>query len=89
MIPMDTRESLRDLLIDELQWHGTRQELTDDLPLIDADVLDSLDMLRLVSLIEARFGIQVRDEDLVPRNFGTIRTLAEFVDGRRSGGGTS
>jgi acyl carrier protein len=46
-------------------------------------------MLRLVSLIEARFGIQVRDEDLVPRNFGTIRTLAEFVDGRRSGGGTS
>jgi hypothetical protein len=29
---MDTRESLRDLLIDELQWHGTRQELTDDLP---------------------------------------------------------
>jgi hypothetical protein len=25
----------------------------------------------------------------VPRNFGTISTLAEFVDGRRSGGGTS
>jgi acyl carrier protein len=86
---MDTRDSLRTLVIDELQWEGTREELTDDLPLIDASVLDSFEMLRLVSLIEARFGIQIRDEDLVPRNFGTIESLAAFVDSRRKGEGPS
>ena len=85
MTRMDTRDSLRTLVIEDLQWQGTREELTDDLPLIDASVLDSFDMLRLVSLIEARFGIQIRDEDLVPRNFGTINSLAAFVDGRRQG----
>jgi acyl carrier protein len=57
--------------------------------LIDASVLDSFEMLRLVSLIEARFGIQIRDEDLVPRNFGTIKSLAAFVDSRRKGEGQS
>jgi acyl carrier protein len=80
---MDTRTRIRSFILDDLHWQGPPDELTDDLPLIDTQVLDSLDMLRLVSLIEEELGVQVRDEDLVPQNFGSIEKIAAFVESRR------
>jgi acyl carrier protein len=49
-----------------------------DEPLLGG-VLDSLDMLRMVRFIRDEFGVHVRDEDLVPENFKTIRAVAEYV----------
>jgi acyl carrier protein len=81
---MNTRETIRGFILEDLGWQGSPAELTDDLPLLDAHVLDSLDMLRLVSLIEEKLGVQVRDEDLVLDNFGSIERITGFVDSRRS-----
>ena len=63
------------------EWH----ELPDDLGLVEHSVLDSLDMLTLVSLVEKEFGIHVNDEDVVLDNFGTIGSIAAYVDRRASG----
>jgi acyl carrier protein len=57
-------------------------ELPDDLPLVENYVLDSLDMLSLVSLVESEFGVPVADEDVVLDNFGTIERIAAYVDAR-------
>lgn len=80
---METRQTIRRLIIDDLRWQGSPDELTDDLALIDSHALDSLDMLRLVSLMEEKLGVEVRDEDLVSQNFGSIEKIAAFVDSRR------
>jgi len=81
---MTTEDTIRDLIAGDLDWHGPREELTADLPLLEGQVLDSLDMLRLVSLLEERLGVTVRDEDLVLANFGSIEKIAAYVDARRS-----
>lgn len=52
--------------------------------LIDSHVLDSLDMIRLVSMIERDLGVDIQDEDLVPQNFGTIGRITAFVESRRN-----
>ena len=62
---------------------GAPEELTDDLPLIADHVIDSLGILRLVARLESEFGIQVRDEDVVAANFGSIAQIAGFVDRAR------
>jgi acyl carrier protein len=80
---VETRQTIRRLIIDDLRWQGSPDELTDDLALIDSPALDSLDMLRLVSLMEEKLGVEVRDEDLVSQNFGSIEKIAAFVDSRR------
>lgn len=54
-------------------------ELTDELPLIEQRVLDSLGLYRLIGFIERRFGLTVADEDLVPDNFATIAAIAALV----------
>lgn len=47
--------------------------------LLGSGLLDSLAVLEVVSFVEREFQITVLDEDLIPENFGTIKSLAAFV----------
>jgi acyl carrier protein len=71
---------IRDFIVRELQWSGSRDTLTDEYPLLDASVLDSLDLLKLVAFLEDRFSIAMADEDIVPENFETIASICRFVE---------
>ena len=59
-------ERVRDFLIEEAHWDGPRAELTDELPLIESHVLDSMLLLRLVAWAEAEYGIAIADAEVVP-----------------------
>jgi acyl carrier protein len=82
---MTTTATIRHLFIDELGYHGSPSDLTDDFPLIANQVIDSLAMQNLISLIEARFGVDVDDDDVVPEHFSSIGAIARFVDAKRAG----
>ena len=79
-----TTETIRTLILQNFDLGPEWGELPDDLPLIENYVLDSLDLLSLVSLIETKLDVPVRDEDVVLENFGTIARIAAYVDGRRA-----
>lgn len=55
--------------------------LVTDLPGSDDDPLelDSLALVQLVELLEARFGFVVRATELVPSSFASVSALARFV----------
>jgi len=72
-------ERIRDFLIDEAQWDGTRAELTDDLPLIENQVIDSMMLLRLVEWLESEYEIDISDAEVVPSNFGSIGSIATLA----------
>jgi acyl carrier protein len=76
------RERIRDFLIDEAHWDGTRSELTDDLPLIEAHVIDSMMLLRLVAWIESEYGIAIDDAEIVPSNFGSVERISRLLAGK-------
>lgn len=59
------------------------EQLTDDLPLLETGVVDSLGILDLVAFIEDEFGVAADDDDLIPENFETIQSMARFVGQRR------
>jgi acyl carrier protein len=79
---MSTEEKVRELIANNVKWSGSRSQLTDDYNLIDNHVLDSLDMLKVVSLLEEEFDFEVDDSELLPSNFGTIKQIAAFVDAK-------
>jgi acyl carrier protein len=81
---VSTEQQIQDLIIDNLTWTGSRDELTDDYPLIEKHVIDSLGMLKLISLLEEQFGIDVDEEDLVPAHFSTIGDIASFVESKQA-----
>ena len=50
-----------------------------DTPLLEPHIIDSLSLLKLVLFLEKEFGIAVGQDELVPVNFSTIRTLCAYI----------
>jgi acyl carrier protein len=80
---MTIEDRLRGFVVEELRWDGN-ERLTDDYPLIQRGVVDSMGILGLVSFIEGEFGVRIEDEELVPQNFGTISGMARLVASKAS-----
>ena len=64
--------------------YGQDAPMDDDRDLIATGVLDSLNLLRLVSFLEKKFKLQVDDEDLAPQNFKSLKAITEYVSRQKS-----
>lgn len=53
-------------------------EAIDDL--YDEGVLDSLDMVRLVTEIGMEFDVQIPAEELIPENFQNVNTIWALIE---------
>lgn len=76
-------ERVRDFLVEEAHWDGSRAELTEELALIETHVIDSMLLLRLVAWLESEYGIAIDDADVVPSNFGSIGKIAALIVAKR------
>jgi acyl carrier protein len=74
-----TAERIRDFLIEEANWDGSREELAGELTLIENHVIDSMLLLRMVAWLESEYGIAIGDADVVPSNFGSIDRICQLV----------
>lgn len=72
------RDRIRTFILEELGWYGPPSELTDDYPLIEREVIDSMGLFRLVTFLEES-GIEVADDDLVPDNFASLDAITALA----------
>jgi acyl carrier protein len=56
--------------------------VSDDEPLFERHLLDSLSLVSVMTTLEQHFGISVAPEDLVPANFRTVSDMARFVSAK-------
>ena len=56
------------------------QEMTVSSPLISSGVVDSLDLVKLVALLEERFSLEIPDEDLRQENFETCESISRALN---------
>jgi acyl carrier protein len=79
---MDTQASVKDKIRDyitETAKYADVAGITDSASLIEAGVLDSLQLVRVVSFLEDTFGVTVADEEIVPKNFESIDGMEQLV----------
>jgi len=79
-----TAQRIRQLMVENLTYSGSWSEVDEDYPLLAKHVIDSLGMLKLVSLIEEEFDVEIDDDDVVPDNWKTIRHVAALVESKRT-----
>ena len=79
-----TAQRIRQLMTENLTYSGSWSEVDEDYPLLAKHVIDSLGMLKLVSLIEEEFDVEIDHDDVVPDNWKTIRDIAALVDSKKS-----
>jgi len=77
---MSFKEQITEYILGELA-PGT-PDLTLDTSLIGEGVLDSTAMLQLVLWVEDTFHFPVKDTEMTPELFGTVRNLTEYVSAR-------
>ncbi|MGW1059908.1 acyl carrier protein [Micromonospora rubida] len=75
-------DRVRTFIVQDLDWAGDTDTLTEDFPLIDGKVLDSLGLLNMVSFLESEYGIDVDDTEITPTNFGTLGSIQRYVTGK-------
>lgn len=81
---MATEQRIKELMTSQLQWSGSWEDVGTDYPLLEKQVIDSLGMIKLISLLEEEFDIEIADDDVVPGNFRTIAHIAALVDAKTS-----
>ena len=74
-------DELRECIEDNFP-RARHQEYGIDDDLFDKGIVDSLGFLTLIGFIEQTYGISVADEDVVPENFASLRSMAEYIESR-------
>ncbi|HSQ92620.1 MAG TPA: acyl carrier protein [Nitrospiraceae bacterium] len=80
---METNTVVTGFVKDQL-LRGNDQLLPDPSgSLVDAGVLDSISVLKLVLFIEERFGIEIADEEVTPHNLASIDRITAFIERKK------
>jgi acyl carrier protein len=75
---MNASVVLKEYIREELM-NGSNGELDEAENLLAAGIIDSLGILRLVSFVEEKFGIEVPDEDVTIDNFQSVKSMSDYV----------
>jgi acyl carrier protein len=73
-------ESVKRIILDDLDVNLTYEDLDESAPLFeDGLALDSVILVELISFIEKRFNIELRDDALNMDTFKNLRSLAQVI----------
>ncbi len=64
-----------------------RKKVQCDDVLLESGIIDSLGVMEIVHYLVDRFEIEIDEDDLVPENFRTVRSISVFVQLKRNGNG--
>lgn len=81
----DVKGQMRAYIEENFLYLKPGVELRDGDGLLEAGILDSLGFVELVEEVQSRFGITVEDLDITEENFGSIDSIARYVETRRAG----
>jgi len=76
---------INDFISRELVRDSALLPLANDTSLLESDIIDSLNLLRLVVFLEERFEITMGDTDLLPENFDSVNTICAYLRAREGG----
>jgi acyl carrier protein len=76
------RRDIEAILTNEL---GLGADVVNRGRLVTAGALESFDFVRLVSLLEERFAIEIASSLMVPSNFDSVDSMAALVEDLREG----
>jgi len=71
-------EALAELINEEVSLDPSI-EVTIDTDLIEADVVDSLGVVQIVTWLEDRLSIKIAPTDVTIQNFGSVAKMARFA----------
>jgi acyl carrier protein len=76
---MDVREVIARFIADEFLPDTEADDIPEHLNLIDAGIVDSLGLLKIVAFLEEELQVNVEPEAMIPENLNSIRSILDLV----------
>jgi acyl carrier protein len=76
---------VREFLVENFLF-GEGDHLEETTSLLENGVIDSTGMLELVTFLEQTYHITIEDDDLIPENLDSLRSIAKFLKRKLNGG---
>lgn len=77
---METKQKIREFIVETFLFGAEDAQIEDGESLLESGIVDSTGVLELVGFLESEFGLEVKDDELVPENLDSIDNLAGFVE---------
>ena len=58
------------------------KNINDDTMIFESGLLDSMGLLFLIEFLNEKYQVEVNDEELNPKNFESINSIAAFVESK-------
>jgi len=76
-------DDIEQTVIDYLRSRALQKSISEALDgssrLMEMGVLDSLELMSLVTHMEESYGVTLPDQEFIPENFETPRTIADLI----------
>ncbi len=81
MSETNLRETIKEMMVENLMLKVSKEEIGDDLPLFGPDGLglDSIDALELVVSLEKQFGVSVPNSETARQALATVNSIHDYV----------
>ena len=76
---MGNEEIIKKFIVEEIISDNDKANLGNEDSLIEAGVIDSLGIQKLILFLENEFSITVNDDDILPENFEHIVAISSFI----------
>jgi acyl carrier protein len=81
---MNVSEIIERFIMKEVGAKRGLSGLKDNESLLEAGILDSMLILKLVLFMETEFHLQIGNEELVPENFETIFDISKLIQQKQN-----
>jgi len=76
---MNVEEEIRRYIVEDILF-GDEQKLQKETSFQEHGIIDSLGFLELITFVEKKFGIKIKDDELIPGNFDSLQKISLFVE---------
>ena len=74
----DLKLNLRNFIIENFLF-GEDPGFTEDASFLQNGIIDSMGFLELINFLESSYGINIKDNELVPENMDSLVNLSNFL----------
>jgi len=75
----DYQTELRQFIVENFLFGREDKPLSNSDSLLEFEIIDSTGVMELVSFIEQKYQLELRDEELIPENLDSIDRLVRFI----------
>ncbi len=70
---------IRKFIVENFLFGSSENGLEDSDSFLEKGIIDSTGILELIAYLEEKYGIEVKDEEIVPENLDCINSIVIFV----------